>query len=124
MQQRTSKRRAAAISTALLLALLALNSITGVWWPYIYLTIGAPLFVRQFLQGRTYDSIVSLAVFGGLFAVSNFDIDWTIILPVAFISSAILILFREFFNPFAIKEPEAERDRSIEIMEEEESNHK
>ncbi|MCH9812246.1 hypothetical protein K0U07_05760 [bacterium] len=117
MFQRTSKRRAAAISTALLLILLAINTLTGAWWPYICLTIGFPLIIRQFLQGRTYDSIVSAVIFIGLFVVNNYEVEWQVILPVAFISSAILILFREFINPFAAKEPEMERDRDIEIME-------
>lgn len=119
MFQRTSKRRAAAISTSLMLILLAFNSFSGLWWPYIFLTIGLPLICRQFLQGRTYDSVVSAVIFIGLFVVNNYDIDWSIILPVAFLFCAILILFREFINPFAAKEPEMERDQSIEIMEDE-----
>ena len=123
MYQRTSKRRAAAISTALLLVLLAINTLTNTWWPYIYITIGLPLAIRQYLQGRTYDAVVSSVIFGGLFSVSNYDIDWSVILPVAFIMSAILILFREFFNPFAAKEPEMERDQAIEITEDDE-HHK
>ena len=120
MKPKTSKRRASAISTALLLILLAVNCLTRVWWPYIYLTIGAPIMVRQFLQGRTYDCIVTSVIFGGLFAVNQFEIDWSVILPVAFITSAIFILFREFFNPFAAKEPEIERDHMEEILEEKE----
>lgn len=119
MKPRTSKRRAAAISTALLLILLSINSITRVWYPYIYLTIGVPLLVRQFLQGRNYDSLVTFVIFGGLFVVNRFEVDWEVIFPVAFITAAIFILFREFFNPFAAGEPEIERDHMEEILEDE-----
>lgn len=117
MHLRVSKRKASAISTAMLLVLLAVNSLTNNWWPYIYITIGAPLFARQYLLGRTYDSIISLTIFGGLFLVSQFEIDWSVILPVVFIVSAVMILFREFCNPFAAKEPEIEEDHNLENME-------
>ena len=72
MHLKVSKRRASAISSALMLILLAINSFTGYWWPYIYITIGAPLAFRQFLAGRIYDSVLSLMIFGGLFLVSSF----------------------------------------------------
>jgi hypothetical protein len=74
MHLRVSKRKASAISTAMLLVLLAVNSLTNNWWPYIYITIGAPLFARQYLLGRTYDSIMSLTIFGGLFLVSFYPL--------------------------------------------------
>ncbi|MCH9621485.1 MAG: hypothetical protein S4CHLAM20_09050 [Chlamydiia bacterium] len=118
MHLKVSKRRAAAISSAILLILLAVNTLTNSWWPYIYLTIGAPLFTRQFLTGRVYESIVTCAIFGGLFIVSNYQVDWTTILPVVFIISAMMIIFREFFNPYASKKREDIDDIDIEITEE------
>ena len=117
MHLKVSKRRASAVSSIILFILLAVNSLTGHWFPYIFITIGAPICVRQFLTGRLYDAIVSLAIFGGLFLVQQFKIDWSIILPVVFVSSAILIFFREFFNPYASKEPEDLEDADIEITE-------
>ena len=120
MHLKTSKKRAAALSSALMLVLLAINSFTGYWFPYIYITIGAPLAFRQFLSGRIYDTILSLCIFGGLFLVSAYSIDWSVILPVVFITSALMILFREFLNPYAAKEPELEEDTIIESIEEKE----
>lgn len=117
MHLKVSKRRASAISSALMLILLAINSFTGYWWPYIYITIGAPLGFRQFLNGRIYDCILSLSIFGGLFLVSSYSIDWSVILPVIFLISAIMILFREFCNPNAAKEPEYEENINIENTE-------
>lgn len=118
MKPTISRKRASVISSSLMLILLAINSYTGYWWPYIYITIGAPLFIKQLLSGRVYDSFVSLGIFGGLFFVSNFSINWSIILPVVFVISAILILFREFCNPYAPNEPDKEIDISIENDEE------
>jgi hypothetical protein len=124
MHLKTSKKRASAISSALMLILLAINSFTGYWYPYIYITIGAPLAFRQFLSGRIYDMVVSLSIFGGLFLISSYDIDWSIILPVVFLTSALMILFREFLNPYAIKEPEMEENTIIETIEEKEKSFK
>jgi|GEM_PF-2378125 len=118
MHPSLSKRKSTLISTLLFLALLLANGIFGVWWPYIYITIGAPIFSKQFLSGRIYEGIVSLSIFGGLFLVSRFVIDWSTILPVVFSISALMIIFREFFNPYAAKEVELEEDQNLETMEE------
>ena len=112
-----SKRKSNTISVVLFLLLLLVNGLSGYWWPYIYITAGAPIFSKQFLSGRVYESIVTLTVFGGLFLVSNFTIDWSTILPVVLSVSALMILFREFCNPYAAKEPELERDQNLEAME-------
>lgn len=118
MHLKVSKKRASAISSALMLILLAINAFTGAWWPYIYITIGAPTACRQYLSGRIYESIQSLAIFGGLFLVSTYTVDWSIVLPIIFLLSALMILFREFCNPYAAKEPEVEEDIIIESFEE------
>ncbi len=117
MHPSLSKRRSATISVLIFLLLLLANGLSGYWWPYIYITIGTPILSKQFLSGRIYESIVTLTVFGGLFLVSNFEIDWSTILPVVFTISALMILFREFCNPYAAKEPELEEDQSLETME-------
>lgn len=117
MHLKVSKRRASAISSGMLLILLAVNTMTGIWYPYIFITIGAPIFARQFLTGRIYDSCVTLCIFGGLFLVERFYIEWKTILPVIFILSALLILFREFCSPQAEKEPEHLEDVDLENRE-------
>ena len=118
MHPSLSKRRSTIITLIIFLVLLLVNSLSGYWWPYIYITIGTPVISKQFLSGRLYESIVTFTVFFGLFSVINFEIDWSTILPVVFTISALMILFREFCNPYAAKEPELEEDQSLEAMEE------
>lgn len=113
----TSKRKAQALSTALFLLGLASLIFTDAWWPGIMLIIGLPLALRQFLVGRTYDTMVTLLVFVGTFVTVQFDISWRIFLPILFTLGALYILFREFFGPDETTEEEREEELNHEIEE-------
>lgn len=113
----TSKKKAQALSTALFLIGLATLIFTQNWWPGIMLIVGLPLALRQFLLGRTYDTMVTLLVFVGTFITVQFDISWRIFLPVLFTLGAIYILFREFMGPDETTEEEKEEALNHEIEE-------
>jgi hypothetical protein len=88
------------------------------WWPGIMLAIGLPLALRQYLLGRTYDTIVTLLVFIGTFVTVEFDISWKVFLPIIFSLGAIYILLREAFEDTPPPEPEQEEELNHEIEEE------
>lgn len=115
-----SKKRAQALSCALILLGLAALVFTGAWWPGIMLVVGLPLALRQYLLGRTYDMLVSLLIFGGTFIFVQFDIPWKIFLPSIFTVGAIYILCREFLESRGETEAEKEEDVNHEIEEDSE----
>ena len=117
-KQRTSKRKAHAFSFALFLVGLAILTLTKSWWPSIMLVVGIPLALRQYLLGKTYDMIISLVVFLGVFITVQFNIKWDILLPVLFTLGGIYIFFKEFFGPKEETENEREKDLNKEIEEE------
>lgn len=117
MHPLTSKKKALSLSTALFLMGLAILIYTDVWWPGIMLAAGLPLALRQFLLGRTYDTVVTLFVFVGTFISVEYDISWKILLPILFTLGAIYILLREFFGPEGTTEEEKEEDLNHEIEE-------
>ena len=113
----TSRRRAHRFSTALFLVGLAVLIYTNLWWPGIMLVIGLPMALRQFLLGRKYDMIVSLAVFVGTFVTIEYDISWQIFLPVLLTLGAIYMFLREMLEIRALSEEEREEDLNHEIEE-------
>lgn len=113
----TSKKKAQTLSTALFLIGLATLIFTDAWWPGIMLIIGLPLALRQYLLGRTYDTMVTLLVFIGTFVTVQFDISWRVFLPILFTLGALYILFREFFGPDETTEDEKEEALNHEIEE-------
>jgi predicted membrane protein len=115
--QITSKKRAKAISLALLLVGLAIISWLKFWWPGIMLVIGLPLALRQYLMGRHYDMAVSLFVFLGVFVTVQFDISWEVLLPVLFTVGGIYVFFREYLENKMAPEDEQEEDINHEIEE-------
>ena len=119
----TSRRRARAFSAALFLICLAVLILmehwVDIWWPGIMLVVGLPLALRQYLLGRTYDTIVTLLVFVGTFVTVEFDISWKVFLPVLFTLGAIYILLREVFEEATPPETEQEEDVNHEIEEDE-----
>lgn len=114
----TSRKKAQALSTALFLLGLATLIFTDAWWPGIMLIIGLPLALRQYLLGRTYDTMVTLLVFVGTFVTVQFDISWRLFLPILFTVGALYILFREFLGPDETTEEEKEEETNREIEEE------
>lgn len=66
------------------------------WWPGIMLTLGLPLAVFQYMQGRRYDTFITFFVFIGAWLTIQFDIEWEILLPVLFSVGGIYLFFREW----------------------------
>ena len=114
-----SRKKAAAISFAVFLIILAIITLTEYWWPGIMLLIGIPLAVKQFFSGRKYDMVITLFVFLGVFVTVQFQIPWKYLLPVLFTVGGIYILFKEIFMK-SNTESEVEENINKEIEEEEE----
>ena len=114
---KVSYRRAKAISGSLFLIGAAILLLTDNWWPNILLVIGIPLAIRHYLLGRTYDMFLSLAIFGGGFIASGWDIKWDILAPVILVIAALYMLAREFFDPELYSEAEDEESLNREIDE-------
>ena len=117
-----SKKRTETISSALFLVGLAIVFLTNTFWPGMLLVIGISLAVRQYLFGRLYDALLSLAVFTGVFCASGLNISWDILLPVIFVVAALYILIREFCNPYPLDEAEEEESLNLEITEDKDKN--
>ena len=111
-----SRKKAATISFAVFLIILAIITLTEYWWPGIMLLIGIPLAVKQFFSGRKYDMAITLFVFLGVFVTVQFQIPWKYLLPVIFTVGGIYILFKELFMK-STTEPEIEENINKEIEE-------
>src|SRR3989338_4658468 len=111
----TSRKKSLLLSGALffigLIAIAMMHSL----WPGIMLAIGLPLALRQYLLGKTHDTIITLFVFGGTFLTVAFDIQWELFLPVLFALGAFYVLIRELFSPDPITEEEIEENTEQEI---------
>jgi predicted membrane protein len=107
---KVSKKKAAGISFAVFLIILAIITLTEYWWPGIMLLIGIPLAIKQFLNGRKYDMFITLFVFLGVFVTVQFQIPWKYLLPVIFTIGGIYILFKELFMR---ADTEAENEESL-----------
>ena len=115
MHQLVSKRRASSLGTALFLLGLAIVSFTDTWWPGILLAVGIPLAFRQFLVGKLYAAFLTLFIFCGVFVVYSYGliVNSDYILPIIFVTGAVFIVIREYYD----------RDDSDEIDIEEDINH-
>lgn len=107
-----SKRKADAISNGAFLIALGVLFYTNFWWPGILAAIWISIGLRQFLTGRIYDLCISTIILLGLFAMTVFNFEWAVLLPVLFIVGGIYIIFREYF--FA--EDTNGEDKSQEIL--------
>ena len=114
----TSKKRAKAISSALFLIGIAVVMFLDAWWPGIMVVIGVPLALKQFLEGRYHDTLLTLLVFVGFFIIAQFNISWKILLPILFIMAAVYILCKEWVEEKLISEDEREEDLNKEFEEE------
>ncbi len=114
---RVSYRRAKAISSSAFLIAIAFLLFTNQWWPGVLLAIGLPLAIRHFLLGRMYDMFLTIAIFGGGFLVSGYDIEWEVLAPVILVIAAIYMIAREFLDPEISTEAEDEESLSHEIDE-------
>lgn len=113
----TSKKRAKAIASALFFIGLAIIMYLDAWWPGIMIVIGIPLALKQFLEGRHHDTLLTLAVFVGFFIIAQFNISWKILLPILFIMAAVYILCKEWVESKLISEEEREEDLNKELEE-------
>jgi hypothetical protein len=93
------------------------------WWPGIALTFGFPIALREYLLGKKYDSLLTLAIFSGIFVTVQFDIAWNLLLPVLFTIAAVYIFFRDFFGVEPITEEEEELEINEELQEEKKEKH-
>lgn len=114
-----SKRKADAISNGVFLIALAVLFYTQVWWPGILVAIWAMLATRQFLTGRLYDLLISTCILIGLFLFYFLNVNWSILIPVLFVTGGIYIIFREYY--FSDKE-ESEFEKNEEREKEIEEN--
>jgi hypothetical protein len=92
-----SKRKAEAIANGAFLIGLGVLFATNAWWPGILLAIWVSLAIRQYLTGRMYDLTISSVIMLGLFFISLFKLDWSILMPILFVVGGIYIIFREYF---------------------------
>lgn len=92
-----SRRKASAISNGAFLIGLGILIYTNAWWPWILLAIWVGLALRQYLTGRTYDLVVSTFVLIGLFLITLFRLDWSMLMPILFVIGGIYIIFREYY---------------------------
>lgn len=106
-----SKKKAEAISNGVLLISIGILFYTNAWWPGILLAIWATLALRQYLSGRMYDLIISSTILIGLFFITLFNVNWSLLMPILFVVGGIYIIFREYFFGGATDE----EDKSEEI---------
>ncbi len=107
---------------ALIVFLLSLLIITflGTWWPGIMLAVGLPLAILQYLQGRMYDTAITLFVFVGAFVTVQFNIQWEVFLPVLFAIGGLYIFFREWLYSRSPEEEKMEEDKDESSKEDDE----
>lgn len=91
-----TKRKAEIISNGIFLIALGFLFWTNGWWPGILLAIWACLGARQYLTGRYWDFGITSIILIGLFIVSFFNINLTVLIPVLFVVGGIYIIFREY----------------------------
>lgn len=124
MHRIVSKKRANSLGTALFLLGLAIVSFTDTWWPGILLAVGLPLAFRQFLVGKVYPACLTLFIFCGVFFAYTygFVIHSDYILPIIFMTGAVFIVVREYFDKTDEDEVDVEEDINHEIEEDAEDN--
>lgn len=92
-----SKRKADAVANGAFFIGLGILLYTNMWWPWILIAVWIFLSLRQFLTGRHWDFILSTVLLIGLFLISYFHIDWSLLAPILFVVGGLYIMFKEFF---------------------------
>jgi len=92
-----SKKKSEAIGNGAFLIGLGILFATNAWWPGILLALWVSIGLRQYLSGRNYDFFISSIILLGLYIVSYFDLQWSILMPVLFVVGGIYIIVREYF---------------------------
>ncbi len=104
-----SKRKADIFAFLAFVLVLVISYFTYPRREALLVALMVAIIVRQFVRGRLYDILITLAVFGGLFLHYSLDIELNIVFPVVLILGAIYLTLHEFFDI---------KDRSgIELME-------
>jgi predicted membrane protein len=91
------KKKADAISNGAFLVALGIIFYTNSWWPGILVAIWLALAIRQYFTNRIYDLCLTTIILIGLFLISLFNFDWSVLMPVLFVVGGIYIIFREYF---------------------------
>lgn len=110
----TSRLKADKISLAVFLVGLAILSYIDSWWPGLALVLGASLITKRLFEGKYYDAVLALVVFGGAFAAIQYNVSW---MTVIFLIAALFVLFRAFLNT---SEDEIEEEEEVQKEIEEE----
>lgn len=92
-----SKRKADAFANGAFFIGLGILLYTNMWWPWILVAVWVFLSLRQFLTGRHWDFAISTTLLAGLFLISYFHIDWSLLAPILFVVGGLYIMFKEFF---------------------------
>lgn len=114
-----SHEKAKSISSGIFLVSLGILFFTGAWWPGILLAIGTSLAVKELLRGRYYDLLLTLVLFGGLFAVLRIEGGFSYIAAVFLTLGGITLIFRELFLPKTRSTKDEVIDVSVELKNEE-----
>ncbi|MCB1109282.1 MAG: hypothetical protein KDK44_06460, partial [Chlamydiia bacterium] len=61
-----------------------------------------------------------LVIFGGVFVTYQYDIDWQLLLPILFVTAALLVVYREFWTSRYPTVSEEDEDINVEIEEDQE----
>lgn len=92
-----SKTKAEALANGAFFIALGILLYTNMWWPWILIAVWIFLSLRQFLTGRHWDFMLSTVLLIGLFLISYFHIDWSLLAPILFVVGGLYIMFKEFF---------------------------
>lgn len=103
-----SRHKADKFGLASFLLGLAVLSFLNSWWPGIALVFGLSLAIRRLFEGKYYDALLSLVIFGGIFAAVAYNFTSV---TVIFVIAAIVVLFRAFSNQ---AEDEIEEEENLE----------
>ncbi|MEI6531966.1 MAG: hypothetical protein WCN87_04010 [Chlamydiota bacterium] len=107
-----SRHKADKLALATFLVGLAILSYTESWWPGLALALGAALFAKRLFEGKYYESLLTLAVFGAVFASVKYNISW---IAALFLIAAIVLVFQAFMNTPADEiEEEEELEKELE----------
>jgi predicted membrane protein len=98
MASPTIRKRAKLVSLIVFFLSIVIVAITQSWWPGIMLALGLPLAIFQYMEGRKYDTVITLFVFVGAWLTVQFQINWEVLLPVLFSIGGIYLFFREWIE--------------------------
>lgn len=92
-----SKNKADAVSNGAFLISLGALFYFNWWWPGILIAVWLTLSLRQLLTGRMFDFTISSIALIGLFLVSLYNLNWSVVMPVLFVLCGIYLIIREYF---------------------------